>query len=125
VSGVKLLPIAGLVVAGLALAGCSVAQKVVTMDAATAVAMAKAINTPASNARAGCYGAVAAVFGMSPKGLLSLYEQLQEGQEIAQGPCAPIVSGIVITLIQQQPLLAAGIAGGAAAAPLLPAIGLP
>ena len=86
----------------LALVSCTAINKQVTLDLTGAAAMAKASG---ASARSACYLALAPIFATTPKGAASLYEQVAEAQELIQGPCAVIVAGIGLMVLQHTPIV--------------------
>ena len=93
----------------LLLGGCTVVDKKISMDAAGAVAKAMAANTPASLARVPCYVAIGDLTTVPVNGILSLYETEQEGQELSQGVCSPVIAGVAIQVIQRTPFVGSAI----------------
>ena len=75
------------------------------MDATGAIAIATAEGTPAAAARIPCYTAIANLAGTQVKGVLSLYEAAQGGQDLAQGPCAAVIAGVAVMTLQQTPIV--------------------
>lgn len=93
----KILAVAALFM----MAGCSAVQ----MDASGAIAIATAENTPAALARIPCYKAIDTLSGTQVKGVLSLYEATQGSQDLAQGPCAPVIAGVAVQVLQHTPIV--------------------
>jgi flavin-binding protein dodecin len=83
------------------LSGCSA----VSMDAAAAIAIAKAEGTPAALARIPCYQAIGTLTATQVKDVLSLYEAAQGGEDLAQGPCALVIAGIAVQVLQHTPVI--------------------
>jgi len=85
----------------LGLSGC----KIVSMDATGAIAIATVEGTPAALARIPCYKAIDTLTGTQVKGVLSLYEATQGSQDLAQGPCAPVIAGVAVQVLQHTPIV--------------------
>jgi hypothetical protein len=96
------LPASALGIVLLALCGCAQVQQAVNMDTSGAIIRAKAYGSPAALRRVECYEQIGPLFVPSA-GAVDVYEQVAESQELAQGPCAPIVAGITLMVARKVP----------------------
>lgn len=83
------------------LAGALGACSAIKMDAGAAATLATADGHPE---RAACYTAIGGLAGTAPAGLLSGYETALEGRALVTGPCAPIVAGLGLHLLDKLPV---------------------
>lgn len=88
------------IAAAIALGGCTQLAGKIEMDSAAAAAQAAASGHPE---RAACYMAIGSL-AVGQKGLLTKFETVVEGREIAEGPCASIVAGVALHLIDKLPV---------------------
>ena len=72
------------------------------MDTSGAIIRAKADGSTAALQRLVCYEQLAPLF-VPATGVVDFYEQIMEAQELAQGPCAPIVAGITLMVARKVP----------------------
>ena len=90
-----------LALALISLGACTQLQGKIEMDSAGAATAATAAGHPE---RAACYTALGGLAGGKLQGLLSKYELVVEGRELVSGPCAPIVAGLGLHLIDKLPV---------------------
>lgn len=86
----------------LALAGCAQLQQKVQLDTSSAIERAKAFGSPAALNRAQCYEKISPLF-VPTAGVFDFYEQISEGQELAQGDCASVAVGVAVDIAKLRP----------------------
>lgn len=82
------------------LAGCAQVDQFVANDATAAASIAQASGDAAA---VPCYNAIGVLTKTPVAGLLSKFELVRAGQQLAQGSCSGVFAGLVLHLLNKVP----------------------